>query len=91
MPEERQVDAHIFACGVGGALPSVVSRLADVPVVELPTSVGYGIGGQGEAVLLSMLQTCAPSLAIANIDTGISAGAIAGCIAIRIAAAQRDT
>jgi NCAIR mutase (PurE)-related protein len=91
MPEEPQVDARIFAAGMGGALPLVVSGLPDVPVVELPTSVGYSMGGQGEAVLLPMLQTCAPDLAIANIDNGISAGAIAGLIANRMAAARRKT
>jgi NCAIR mutase (PurE)-related protein len=89
--DEAQVDVLIVAAGMDGALPSVVSGLADVPVIGLPTSVGYGMGGKGEAALLSMLQTCAPGLAVVNIDNGIGAGAIAGLIANRMAAARRNT
>jgi len=65
-----------------------VSGLVDVPVIGLPTSVGYGLGGGGEAAILSMLQTCAPGMAVVNIDNGIGAGAIAGLIANRVAAAR---
>jgi NCAIR mutase (PurE)-related protein len=86
--EEARVDVLIVAAGMDGALPSVVSGLADVPVIGLPTSVGYGMGGRGEAALLSMLQTCAPGLAVVNIDNGIGAGAIAGLIANRASAAR---
>jgi NCAIR mutase (PurE)-related protein len=86
--EEVQVDVLIVAAGMDGALPSVVSGLVDVPVVGLPTSIGYGYGGQGEAALLSMLQTCAPGMAVVNIDNGIGAGAIAGLIANRTALAR---
>lgn len=89
--EEIQVDVLIVAAGMDGALPSVVSGLVDVPVIGLPTSVGYGMGGGGEAAILSMLQTCAPGMAIVNIDNGIGAGAIAGLIANRMAAVRRDT
>jgi len=83
-----RVDVLIVAAGMDGALPSVISGLADVPVVGLPTSVGYGLGGDGLAALLSMLQTCAPGMAVVNIDNGIGAGAIAGLIANRAAAAR---
>ncbi len=83
-----KVDVLIVAAGMDGALPSVVSGLVDVPVVGLPTSVGYGMGGKGEAALLSMLQTCAPGMAVVNIDNGIGAGAMAGLIANRAAAAR---
>ncbi len=62
----------------------------DVPVIGLPTSVGYGMGGRGEAALLSMLQTCAPGLAGVNIDNGVGAGAMAALIANRAAAARRQ-
>lgn len=89
--EEAEVDVLIVAAGMDGALPSVVSGLADVPVIGLPTSVGYGLGGKGEAALLSMLQTCSPGLAVVNIDNGIGAGAIAGLIANRAAAARRQS
>jgi NCAIR mutase (PurE)-related protein len=85
---EVGVDVLIVAAGMDGALPSVVSGLVDVPVVGLPTSVGYGLGGDGIAALLSMLQTCAPGMAVVNIDNGIGAGAMAGLIANRAAAAR---
>jgi pyridinium-3,5-biscarboxylic acid mononucleotide synthase len=83
--DEVQVDVIVVAAGMDGALPSVVSGLVDVPVIGLPTSVGYGLGGGGEAALLSMLQTCSPGMAVVNIDNGIGAGAMAGIIANRAA------
>ncbi len=83
------VDVLIVAAGMDGALPSVVSGLVDVPVIGLPTSVGYGMGGQGQAALLAMLQTCSPGLAVVNIDNGVGAGAMAALIANRAAAARR--
>ena len=83
------VDVLIVAAGMDGALPSVIAGLVDVPVVGLPTSVGYGLGGNGEAALLSMLQTCAPGLAVVNIDNGVGAGAMAGLIAMRAERARR--
>lgn len=86
---EEQVDVLIVAAGMDGALPSVVCGLVPVPVIGLPTSVGYGLGGGGVTALLSMLQTCAPGLTVVNIDNGIGAGATAGLIANRVAAARR--
>jgi NCAIR mutase (PurE)-related protein len=84
--DEHQVDVLIVAAGMDGALPSVVAGLVDVPVVGLPTSVGYGVGGDGLAALYSMLQTCVPGLSVVNIDNGVGAGAVAGLIASRMAA-----
>ena len=84
------MDVIIVAAGMDGALPSVVSGLVEVPVIGLPTSVGYGMGGQGQAALLAMLQTCSPGLAVVNIDNGIGAGAIAALIANRVAAARQQ-
>jgi NCAIR mutase (PurE)-related protein len=84
--DEHRVDALIVAAGMDGALPSVVAGLVDVPVIGLPTSVGYGVGGDGLAALYSMLQTCAPGLSVVNIDNGVGAGAVAGLIANRTAA-----
>jgi pyridinium-3,5-biscarboxylic acid mononucleotide synthase len=84
------VDALIVAAGMDGALPSVVAGLVDVPVVGLPTSVGYGMGGGGMGALTSMLQTCAPGLAVVNIDNGIGAGAMAGLIAARAGALRKS-
>jgi len=88
MLDEFRVDVLIVAAGMDGALPSVVSGLADVPVIGLPTAVGYGLGGEGIAALYSMLQTCAPGMAVVNIGNGIGAGAMAGLIANRVAAAR---
>jgi len=81
------VDVMIVAAGMDGALPSVVAGLVPVPVIGLPTSVGYGLGGRGVAALLSMLQTCAPGLSVVNIDNGIGAGSTAALIANRVALA----
>ena len=83
-------DAIIVAAGMDGALPSVVAGLVDVPVIGLPTSVGYGLGGGGMGALTSMLQTCAPGLAVVNIDNGIGAGAMAGLIAARAGMARKE-
>lgn len=82
------VDAMVVAAGMDGALPSVVAGLVDVPVIGLPTSRGYGMGGQGQAALLSMLQTCVPGLTVVNVDNGVGAGASAARIANRVAAAR---
>lgn len=86
--DETRVDVLVVAAGMDGALPSVVAGLADVPVIGLPTSVGYGIGGKGIAALMSMLQTCSPGLTVVNIDNGVGAGATAGLIANRAAMAR---
>jgi NCAIR mutase (PurE)-related protein len=84
----RAMDVEVvtaFDVGVAGALPSVVAGLVDVPVIGLPTSTGYGLGGRGEAALLGMLQSCSPGLVVVNIDNGIGAGATAALIARRAA------
>jgi NCAIR mutase (PurE)-related protein len=78
---QRGADVAIVVAGMDGALPSVVAGLLDIPVIGLPTSVGYGLGGGGVAALLSMLQTCAPGLVVVNIDNGVGAGATAALIA----------
>lgn len=79
------VDVVIVAAGMDGALPSVVAGLVPVPVIGLPTSVGYGFGGKGVAALLSMLQACAPGISVVNIDNGVGAGITASLIANRVA------
>ena len=84
----REVDVIIVAAGMDGALPSVVAGLVPVPVIGLPTSIGYGLGGHGVAALLSMLQTCAPGLSVVNIDNGVGAGITASLIANRVAQAR---
>jgi pyridinium-3,5-biscarboxylic acid mononucleotide synthase len=77
----------VVCAGMDGALPSVVSGLSPVPVIGVPTSIGYGAGGKGRAALLAMLQTCAPGLTVVNIDNGTGAGATAALIANRVASA----
>lgn len=81
----------VVCAGMDGALPSVVSGLAPVPVIGVPTSIGYGAGGKGRAALLAMLQTCAPGLTVVNIDNGTGAGATAALIANRVASARQAT
>jgi pyridinium-3,5-biscarboxylic acid mononucleotide synthase len=80
---EEGVDALVVVAGMEGALPTVVSGLTDVPVIGVPTSVGYGYGARGEAALMGMLQSCSPGLAVVNIDNGVGAGAIAALISRR--------
>jgi pyridinium-3,5-biscarboxylic acid mononucleotide synthase len=80
---EFDPDAIIIAAGMDGVLPSVVSGLVDVPIIGLPTSTGYGHGGAGEGALTTMLQSCAPGIAVVNIDNGVGAGAMAALIARR--------
>lgn len=87
--QELPVDVIVVAAGMDGALPSVVCGLVDVPVIGLPTPIGYGLGGEGVAALMTMLQTCAPGLTVVNIGNGVGAGATAGLIANRVAAARR--
>ncbi|MGQ9585849.1 MAG: nickel pincer cofactor biosynthesis protein LarB [Anaerolineae bacterium] len=88
--QEFDADVLIVVAGMDGALPSVVSGLVDVPVIGIPTSVGYGLGGRGLGALVSMLQTCAPGLAVVNIDNGVGGGAVAALIARRAAARRQN-
>jgi hypothetical protein len=78
---KKDVDVIIVAAGMEGALASVVSSMVNVPVVGVPTSVGYGYGEKGIAALASMLQSCSLGLSVVNIDNGIGAGAVAAKIA----------
>jgi len=80
---EKEVDCIIVAAGMEGALATLVSSMVDIPVIGLPTSVGYGYGEKGIAALASMLQSCALGLSVVNIDNGIAAGAIAANISNR--------
>ncbi|OGQ98858.1 MAG: 1-(5-phosphoribosyl)-5-amino-4-imidazole-carboxylate carboxylase [Deltaproteobacteria bacterium RIFOXYD12_FULL_57_12] len=70
----------IVVAGMEGALPSVVGGLVDRPVIAVPTSVGYGTGFGGFAALLGMLNSCAPGVAVVNIDNGFGAGCLAAAI-----------
>jgi NCAIR mutase (PurE)-related protein len=67
----------IVCAGMEGALPSVVGGLVAVPVIAVPTSVGYGASFQGLAALLGMLNSCASNVTVVNIDNGFGAGYVA--------------
>ena len=78
-------DILVVAAGMDGVLPGVVSGLVEIPVIGVPVSTGYGLGGRGEGALLTMLQSCSTGLVVMNIDNGIGAGAAAVLIAGRAA------
>ena len=73
----RDADALIVAAGMDGALPSIVGGMVSCPVIAVPTSVGYGSSFGGLAALLTMLNSCAPGIAVVNIDNGFGAAALA--------------
>ena len=70
----REASVIIVVAGMEGALPSVVGGLVDVPVIAVPTSVGYGSSFHGVAALLAMLNSCASGITVVNIDNGFGAG-----------------
>ncbi|MCL4692541.1 MAG: nickel pincer cofactor biosynthesis protein LarB [Candidatus Hydrogenedentes bacterium] len=76
----QSANAIIVCAGMEGALPSVVAGLVDVPVIAVPTSVGYGANFGGIAALLAMLNSCASGVSVVNIDNGFGAGMLASMI-----------
>jgi NCAIR mutase (PurE)-related protein len=70
----------IVVAGMEGALPSVVGGLVAVPVIAVPTSIGYGASFGGVAALLGMLNSCASNVTVVNIDNGFGAGFVASLI-----------
>ena len=86
----KNVGAIVVVAGMEGALASIVSSIVDVPVIGVPTSIGYGFGSDGMAALASMLQSCTFGLAVVNIDNGIGAGAYAASIANRMVLKRKD-
>jgi len=88
---ENNVDVLIVVAGREGALPSLIAGLSDIPIIAVPTSIGYGFGGKGVAALTAMLQACPLGLAVVNIDAGVAAGAMAALMANRVAQARIDT
>jgi pyridinium-3,5-biscarboxylic acid mononucleotide synthase len=76
----QQAHVIIAVAGMEGALASVITGLVAVPVISVPTSVGYGTSFQGLAALLSMLNSCANGMAVVNIDNGFGAGYLAAMI-----------
>jgi NCAIR mutase (PurE)-related protein len=83
-----RADCLVVVAGMEGALPSAVGGLVGVPVVAVPTSVGYGASFEGLAALLAMLNSCAPGVAVCNIDNGFGAGVFAARVARRAAATR---
>ena len=79
---EKLTSARVIICvaGMEGALPSVVAGLVGVPVIAVPTSVGYGSSFGGLTALLAMLNSCASNVSVVNIDNGFGAGCVAGAI-----------
>ena len=80
LPQLRQAKVLVVVAGMEGALPSVVGGLVSAPIIAVPTSVGYGASFNGLAPLLTMLNSCAPGVAVVNIDNGFGAGYMAGLI-----------
>jgi NCAIR mutase (PurE)-related protein len=76
-----EADCLVVVAGMEGALPSVVGGLTGVPLVAVPTSVGYGASFGGLAALLGMLNSCAPGVTVVNIDNGFGAGVFAARVA----------
>ena len=72
--ELGEASVLIVVAGMEGALPSVVGGMVDVPVIAVPTSVGYGASFGGLAALLGMLNTCSAGVTVVNIDNGFGAG-----------------
>ena len=70
----------VVCAGMEGALPSVVGGLVGVPVIAVPTSVGYGAAFQGMAALLGMMNSCASNVSVVNIDNGFGGGYVASLI-----------
>jgi pyridinium-3,5-biscarboxylic acid mononucleotide synthase len=77
----RSARVIVVVAGMDGALPGLVAGLVSAPVIAVPTSVGYGMALQGLAALLTMLNSCAPGVAVVNIDNGYGAGHLAAQIA----------
>ena len=76
----QEAVAIIVVAGMEGALPGVVAGMTAAPVIAVPTSIGYGAGAGGISALLGMLNSCAPGLAVVNIDNGFGAACMAAAI-----------
>ena len=89
--EFTEADCLIVVAGMEGALPSVVGGLTGLPLIAVPTSVGYGASFGGLAALLGMLNSCAPGVTVCNIDNGFGAGVFAARVARRSRPRSRGT
>jgi len=80
LPKVNKCRVVIVVAGMEGALPSVLGGLIDKPIIAVPTSVGYGASFKGLSALLTMLNSCAPGVAVVNIDNGFGAAVVAHSI-----------
>jgi pyridinium-3,5-biscarboxylic acid mononucleotide synthase len=87
----ESLDCLVVIAGMEGALPSVVGGLTGVPLIAVPTSVGYGASFGGLAALLAMLNSCAPGVTVCNIDNGFGAGVAAARIARAVGRARAQS
>jgi NCAIR mutase (PurE)-related protein len=76
----KKAKVVIAVAGMEGALPSVLGGLIDTPIIAVPTSVGYGANFKGLSALLTMMNSCAPGVAVVNIDNGFGAAVMANAI-----------
>ena len=91
LPEIRAARVIIVVAGMDAALPAVLAGLVSVPIIAVPTSTGYGASFEGLAALLAMLNSCAPGVAVVNIDNGFGAGYLAAQINRQITAPEQTT
>jgi len=87
----QEASVVVVVAGMEGALASVIGGLVACPVIAVPTSVGYGASFQGLAALLGMLNSCAPGVAVVNIDNGFGAGYLAATIVQQVENERRET
>ena len=80
LPALQKARVIVSVAGMEGALPSVIGGLVQVPVIAVPTSVGYGASFEGLAALLAMLNSCVPGVGVVNVDNGFGAGYLAALI-----------
>ena len=89
--EIRAARVIIVVAGMDAALPAVLAGLVSVPIIAVPTSTGYGASFEGLAALLAMLNSCAPGVAVVNIDNGFGAGYLAAQINRQITSPEQTT
>jgi NCAIR mutase (PurE)-related protein len=87
----RESRVLVVVAGMEGALPGVIGGIVPVPIIAVPTSTGYGASFNGLAPLLTMLNSCAPGIAVVNIDNGFGAGYLAGLINMRKSGTANET
>jgi len=82
--KKKNADVAIISAGMDGVLPTIMASMLDIPVIGLPTPVGYGVAKNGIVALQTMLSSCVPGVAVVNVGNGVGAGALACLIVKRI-------